>query len=1100
MNVVKRNGVSAPLDESKILKCIEWACEGLSVAPSSIFDAVRKALYDGIGTKDVHRLTIGEAAGQIAIDNQDANFVAARLMLQEVYKQAANSVHYTHLRAYIGHAHSLGLLSDEMLDFNFEKLNAALDQSRDFLFGYVGIQTLADRYFLRESPAGRIIELPQHFWMRVAMGLALKEHDRTERAIEFYGVLSTLEFVSSTPTLFNSGTRRSQLSSCYGNTVADTITADEGDHHFASIFGNFEECALLSKYAGGIGTDWNRVRAEGDHIGGTAGVSSGIVPYLKVYSDVAVAVNQGGKRKGSFAPYIEPWHPDFEAFLELKKNTGDERKRAHEIYPATWTPDLFMKRVQERGIWSFFSPKDHPDLHELFGIEFEARYTELENQCAFVRQIPAIELWRKWLTMLFETGHPWVTFKDECNRRNPQSHVGVIHNSNLCCVAADQRVVTSRGMKTVGELYALGGDNVVMGLAGPSNAGQMLLPRPDAPIVRIETAEGYSHKVTPDHRVWKKDCGWIEAQHLVAGDKLLIQQGEGLFGEVHNIELGLIAGMVAGDGTYADKSVCIDLWGGKTQKWASAIENAVAIVLRDNVKLVTTSTNAPKFVHSLTHDKSRLSSAPLARLLAENGMTKETKLSIPEFIWNGDKSTVSAYLRGIYLTDGHIQTGDDACCIVLASVSKSLLQDVQILWANLGVKSSLNKMRDAGVRDFGGDCGGEYECKEVWRLLITSIQGCKIAQRVTHLGNFRQGETADALNERVVKKGYAQKLYATFTELTELPNEDAYCLTVDSDTHAWTVNGMVTHNTEITLNNSDSETFVCNLGSVNLSRVSPEKNKARFDAVVKTAMRMLDNVIDINFYPSDRARLANMRHRPVGLGVMGYMEWLVQNDIDFESEAHLIATDTLFEYLSAQVISASIDLAQERGAYESYPGSKWSQDILPIDTARMTGCDPTIWNDIRVRLAKYGIRNSNCMAIAPTATISNIAGTTPCIEAAVDLIYSKTNLSGDFSVVDPTLKYGKPALAKTMLQIDPMWVIRSAAVRQKWLDQAQSTNIWAKRGTKGKDLAKIYETAWELGLKTTYYLRSESASVTTTAGKEEVVMCSIDNHECEACQ
>ncbi len=748
MNVTKRNGTSATLDESKIMKCIQWACNGLNVSPMSIFEPVRKAIYEGIGTKDIHKLTIGEAASQISVENQDANYVAARLTLQEVYKQAANSVHYTHLRSYIVHASDLGLLNDQMANakkFDFDKLNSAIKPERDFLFGYLGIQTLADRYFLRENPPhGRIIELPQHFWMRVAMGIALKEHEPTEAAIEFYNILSTLEFVSSTPTLFNSGTRHSQLSSCYGNTVADTIANDLGQHRHASIFGTIEECALLSKFAGGIGTDWTRVRSEGDHIRGTSGVSSGIIPYVKIFNDTAVAVNQGGKRKGSFAPYLEPWHPDFEKFLELKKNTGDERLRAHEVYPAGWMPDLFMKRVKERGMWSFFSPKNYPELHELYGDAFEHRYIQLENHGEFVRQIPAIELWRKWLTMLFETGHPWITFKDEMNRRNPQDHAGVIHNSNLC--------------------------------------------------------------------------------------------------------------------------------------------------------------------------------------------------------------------------------------------------------------------------------------------------------------------------------------------------------------------------TEIALNNSDSETFVCNLGSINLSRCSPQRDMTRFRHVVHTAMRMLDNVIDINYYPSERAMLSNLRHRPVGLGVMGYAEWLVQNDIDFESDLHLFAADDLFERLSAEVIRASINLARERGCYATYPGSKWHRGILPIDTAYDTKHSEEIWADIRRDLRLYGIRNSNCMAIAPTATISNIAGTTPCIENAVDLVYSKSNLSGDFLVVDPTLKYNKPHLVKGMFDIDPMWVVKAASVRQKWIDQSQSINVFVKRGTKGKDLAALYETAWELHLKTTYYLRTESETVakkpvvTKTAIDLEPQFCSIDNPDCEACQ
>ncbi|MFW6855283.1 ribonucleoside-diphosphate reductase subunit alpha [Burkholderia gladioli] len=749
MNVVKRNGTRAPLDTSKILKCITWACRGLAVAPSTIFNAVERAMYDGIKTTDIHRLAIGEAAGQISATNTHADFVAARLVLQEVYKQAADSIHYRHLRTYIVEGIARKRLDKAMgyaSQFDLDELNAAIKPERDFLFGYLGIQTLADRYFLREKPEGRIIEMPQHFWMRVAMGVALNEVNPTARAIEFYDILSKLEFVSSTPTLFNAGTLHPQLSSCYGNTVFDSISNDPDMHKHASIFGTIEECANLSKYAGGLGTDWTRVRAEGDFIRGTSGVSSGIVPYLKLYNDTAVAVNQGGKRKGAFAPYLEPWHPDFLDFLELRKNTGDERKRTHEIYPAGWMPDLFMKRVMEKDDWSFFSPKEYPELHELHGSAFEARYLELEAAGKAVRQMPAVTLWRKWLTMLFETGHPWITFKDEMNRRNPQSHVGVIHNSNLC--------------------------------------------------------------------------------------------------------------------------------------------------------------------------------------------------------------------------------------------------------------------------------------------------------------------------------------------------------------------------TEIALNNSDDETFVCNLGSVNLARCNPQIDADRFRYVIHTAMRMLDNVIDINFYPSERARLANMRHRPVGLGVMGYMEYLVQSGIDFESYEHLNFADDLFEAWSYHAISASVNLAIERGPYSSFKGSKWDQGILPIDSARAVGNTPkAAWGKLRAEVMKYGIRNSNCMAIAPTATISNIAGTTPCIEAAVDLVYSKTNLSGDFLVVDPTLKYRRPDLAKTMFEIDPFWVVRAAARRQKWIDQAQSTNIFARKGTTGKKLAEIYELAWREGLKTTYYLRTESQAAEVAPPKGEGIqepalmkVCAINEPDCEACQ
>lgn len=1064
MNVVKRNGLSVELDESKILNCIEWACSGLAVAPSSIFNAVRKALYEGIGTKDIHRLTIGEAAGQIAVNNQDANYVAARLTLQEVYKQAANSIHYTHLRGYIAHAHSLGLLSDKMLDFNFEQLNAAIKPERDFLFGYVGIQTLADRYFLRSEPKnGHIIELPQHFWMRVSMGLAINEGEtKAERAIEFYGVLSTLEFVSSTPTLFNSGSRRSQLSSCYGNVVSDTITAEEGSHRFASLFGNFEECALLSKYAGGIGTDWTMVRAEGDVIKGTAGISSGIVPYLKIYNDVAVAVNQGGKRKGSFAPYLEPWHPDFEAFMELKKNTGDERQRAHEIFPAGWMPDLLMKRVESRGIWSFFSPKDHPELHELFGTKFEERYIQLEEEGKFVRQMPAIELWRKWLTMLFETGHPWITFKDEMNRRNPQSHAGVIRSSNLC-VAPETLVLTDAGHLQISELAGL---RVNVWNGEEFSEVEVVKTGENQKLIKVSVSDGSEVECTEYHKFYVQNGYWSNsivekrAAELSVGDKLIkfelpVVEGEG------EMKHAYTAGFFCGDGTYGHGKPILQLYGEK-----KALVGEFAIKSGSNVE----HTNG-RLAFTLVDDFPR-------------------KFTVPH---NYSVQSRLTWLAGLLDADGTVARNGTNESFQVASIENGFLNEVRLMLQTLGVQSRVTLMREAGVVKFASDAVA-YETQDLFRLLINSTD----SQKLLNLGL----QTKRLKMERRSPNRSATHFSTVVSVVDEGRVDDTYCFT-EHKRHMGVFNGILTGNcTEIALNSSEEETFVCNLGSVNLSRTSPEKDPVRFKQVVKTAMRMLDNVIDINFYPSDRAQTSNMRHRPVGLGVMGYMEWLVQNGIDFESEEHLTACDGLFENLSAQVISASISLAKERGAYPSFEGSKWSQGILPIDTARDTTHDPLIWDDIRSDLAKYGIRNSNCMAIAPTATISNIAGTTPCIEAAIDLVYSKTNMSGDFIVVDPTLKYGRPELAKTMFQIAPKWVILGAARRQKWIDQAQSTNIFAKRGTKGKDLAAIYELAWKEGLKTTYYLRSESSSVNTTtppAGEEPVVMCSIDNPECEAC-
>ncbi len=770
MQVTKRDGSKEQLDISKIHKVTEWACDGLNVSQSELEIGANLLFFDGIKTSQIHDALIGAAAGLNAVESQDYTFVAGRLLLQKLYKEAWNDINYPTLRTYIEAGVAAGKLDPRLgTMFNLDALNDIIDVARDRQFTYIGLQTLADRYFIRDTDNKRVIELPQHFYMRVAMGLAVQEAEPNAWASAFYHLLSSHEFSNSTPTLFNAGTNHSQLASCFLNTVADSITNDEGTHRYASIYGTIEECAVLSKFAGGIGTDWHRVRDAGSWIKGTDGKSSGIVPYLKVYNDTAVAVNQGGKRQGSFAPYIEPSHPDLYAFIDLKKESGDDRQRAHDIYPALWMPDLFFKRKEARGMWSFFSPKDHPELHELWGTAYEAHYTELEAAGKFTHQIPAIDVWKKILGSLFETGHPWITFKDECNRRSPQQHAGVIHNSNLC--------------------------------------------------------------------------------------------------------------------------------------------------------------------------------------------------------------------------------------------------------------------------------------------------------------------------------------------------------------------------TEITLNTSDDETAVCNIGSINLAKHIKDAgfgrktlDREKLKATASVAMRMLDNVIDINYYPSERAKASNMRHRPVGLGLMGYTEALVAMGVDWESQEHLEMADAITEHFSYYTINASVDLAKERGAYSTFAGSLWSQGILPIDTAKPAALALTTrekalnWDSLRMDVLRYGMRNSNTMAIAPTATISNIVGTTATIEPIFQREVAKKNMSGTFIVTDPCLRYGRPELCKEAFDIDPMWLLRGAAVRQKWLDQAQSTNIFVKANVKGKDLDAIYSTAWKLGLKTTYYLRGQSAKVTMAEvgpkteapapsidpnvplDEPENKLCSLDNPDCESCQ
>jgi ribonucleoside-diphosphate reductase alpha chain len=808
---VQENGVTRPLDIEKLEALIRSACAGLgeAVDASQILKLSLKDLYDGVSMAEVRKCTILSAR---ALLEQDPayDYVTARLLLNNIccdilgeeVTQADMATRYAeYFPGFIRRGIEAELLDAELGRFDLGRLAKELDASRDLQFGYLGLQTLYDRYFLHVE--GRRIELPQAFFMRVAMGLALREPDREGRAIEFYRVLSSFGFMSSTPTLFNSGSIRSQLSSCYLTTVADDLDG---------IYEAIKENALLAKYAGGLGNDWTNVRALGSHIKGTNGKSQGVVPFLKVVNDTAVAVNQGGKRKGAVCAYLETWHLDIEEFLELRKNTGDDRRRTHDMNTANWIPDLFMKRVLEGGEWTLFSPSSCPDLHDKFGAEFERTYLGYEAKVAsgeikLFKKIPAQSLWRKMLTMLFETGHPWITFKDPCNLRSPQQHVGVVHSSNLC--------------------------------------------------------------------------------------------------------------------------------------------------------------------------------------------------------------------------------------------------------------------------------------------------------------------------------------------------------------------------TEITLNTSDSEIAVCNLGSVNLAAHLYPKGHEKYGQLdhdklrrtITTAMRMLDNVVDINYYAVGKARNANLKHRPVGLGIMGFQDCLHEMRVPYASEAAVEFADRSMEAVCYYAYWASTELAEERGRYSSYRGSLWDRGILPQDTLELlrqsrggyVEVDASVsmnWDALRTRITQYGMRNSNCIAIAPTATISNIVGVSASIEPTYQNLFVKSNLSGEFIIINDhlvadlkrlglwdevmiaDLKYFDGSLAKidripaelrnlyaTAFEIDPQWLIEAAARRQKWIDQAQSLNIYMA-GVSGRKLDDTYKLAWLRGLKTTYYLRTlgaTSAEKSTSragalnavsggvasqgpAGSEEPKFCSIDNPECEACQ
>ena len=829
--IVVDNGVSKPLDLERLIGLVKESCEGLAnVDPERILKATLKDLYNGVPMDEVRKCVV--LAARTLIEKDPAyGLVTARLLLDSLRHEALGEEATQHdmvtkyaeyFPRFVQHGVKIGLLNEMLLQYDFKKLGAALHPERDLQFGYLGLQTLYDRYFLVDQyVGGRRFELPQCFFMRVAMGLALNEVEREARAIEFYNVLSTFDFMSSTPTLFNAGTHRSQLSSCYLPTVSDDLDG---------IYEAIKENALLSKFAGGLGNDWTNVRAMGSHIKGTNGKSQGVVPFLKVVNDTAVAVNQGGKRKGAVCTYLETWHLDIEEFLELRKNTGDDRRRTHDMNTANWIPDLFMKRVIEGGDWTLFSPSDVPDLHDQWGRAFEKAYTHYEELATkgtlkLYKRVPAVQLWRKMLSMLFETGHPWITFKDACNVRSPQQHAGAVHSSNLC--------------------------------------------------------------------------------------------------------------------------------------------------------------------------------------------------------------------------------------------------------------------------------------------------------------------------------------------------------------------------TEITLNTSATEIAVCNLGSVNLlahmkksgkgEKATWELDHTKLQATIRTAMRMLDNVIDINYYAVPKARNSNLKHRPVGLGIMGFQDCLHLSHTPYASEAAMTIADATMEAVCYYAYWASTELAAERGRYSSYKGSLWDRGILPQDTLKLlreerggyVEVDESVsmdWEALRSRIRIHGMRNSNCVAIAPTATISNIIGVGASIEPEYQNIYVKSNLSGEFTVVNEhlvaelkkrnlwdevmvaDLKYFDGSLAAidripadlrnlyaTAFEVDAKWIVEAGARRQKWIDQAQSLNIYLA-GASGKKLDEIYKLAWLRGLKTTYYLRTLAATAaekstgeggelnavsssgaqlaqlgsastgsisrgpTAKAADAEAKMCMIDDPTCEACQ
>lgn len=924
-----------------------------------------------------------------------------------------------------------------------------IDMQADKLLSNMGAKQMHDRYLERRD--NQIIEIPQLVWLRVAVGTHLNElmdpdlsHGAWANIYNAYAGISKFDYLHSTATAFNAGHIQPQLSSCFKIHVPDSTQG---------ITDAIGEASSISSGAGGLSLDFSSVRGKGAKIKTRGGTSSGTMPFMRMFQAALAAFNQGGRRPGSGCIYEVMHHIDILGFLDAKKEAGDHRQRLPDVNTALWIPDLFMERVDAKAEWSLFSPDETPLLSETYGEAYREAYLAYEElgkagKLHLYTTINADTLFKRVMNALFTTGHPWPCFKDTSNFRYANGHCGIVRSSNLCCMTADQRVVTDRGLLTVGELYQLGGTNKVVGLDGVYQASEMLLPRPDAPIVQIETKEGYTHKVTPDHKVWVKDRGWVEAQHLVAGDKLLIQQLEGLWGTEHNPELGYFLG-------------------------------------------ISTHTSASK-VH--TH------------------------------IWTSDRKTVIAYLNGLYV---HSTTP-----LVYQSTQLRFIQDLQLLWANFGIKTSIIESQPDGF------------ALTVYQLVMSDADGHTKAQNILQGTDTQEGR--DNINEGA---------HTTFTGLTTLPNEDAYCLTVESDTHAWTVNGLVTKNTEIILHTNEEETAVCNLASVNLANMIRRQGTKgvidydRLRATVRTAIRSLDNVIDVNHYTDSKTRYANQNNRPLGLGCMGFHTMMMNLGIPLTSPEALQLVHELHYAIELYATEMSVELAEERGVYPNYQGSTWSKGMMIHDTLQLakdqradkgvhmpTAIYKPEEDGIRAKLVKHGIRNGQLLAIAPTASISNFPGVTQSIEPIYEYVYTRANLSGEFTVlhneltelliakglwtkanIDQIIKTQSIRhlglspedieVYKTFFDIPVETLIDLNAARQVYIDQSISLNIPVP-GNDGKRMYSAYVRAWERGLKTTYYVRSLSAGAaeptvrieTNPIDKQLGKACAIDNPDCEACQ
>lgn len=1109
--VVKRDGTRAPWDFSKTFRAISWASQDLDFDINKIFDEelINSIVYDGIPTTQL-QLLLAHMAESVSYKYPEADIIAARLLLQVVRKEINDPFNhgytgYPHLKDTLHRAEKYGSrrVDKNLVEkFDLEILNAAIDKDRDLNFRYMGISTLFTSYLLRDTRDNSLIEGPQHFFMRVAMGLAHSEPEekRHEVAIDLYNQYSSLAFLSSTPTNFNSCTVHPQLSSCFITTVeSDSL---EGIHSTG------QELSQYSKFSGGTATDLTPLRSKGSKIAGTGGRSSGVIAFAKIYEACMRAFDQGGNRPGVICMYLESWHQDIVTFLESVDPKGDERTSLRDAHIANWVPDLLMQRVQEEKDWSLFNPKDVPDLHDLYGEDFKVAYEAYENNPDIERKvIPAKTLFKKMLETLFNRkGKGWICFKDEANRRNPSRAYGRIHSSNLC-VAPETMVLTDEGHI---EIESLVGQKVKVWNGYEFSEVDVVQTSEASELITVNLDNGAYLDCTPYHKFYiqenysRSSIKEVRAGDLKPGMKLIKSKFPVLpMQDAPVLSDAYTHGFFCGDGTYN--------------------EGRKIIFLYDDKK-------------------------PLSKYLSVSGTDIEdasgrlnytVNVDIPEKFEVPSEYKMSSklkWLAGLLDADGTVCRNGENQSLQLGSTNYVFLREIQLMLQTMGVDAKVKMMREQGIHKLPNSDREleDYECSTMYRLLINSND----TQLLLNLGL-----TCYRLK---LKQANVQRKANQFVKVLSVQNsgriDATYCFT-EPKRNLGVFNGILTGQcTEIMLINNSELSSVCNLGSINLANInSPEE----LVSVVKTGVRAIDNAITNGYVPNVKGQRFNDLERPLGLGLMGLTRKLVGDfHIDYESIEYLVANEIIMGIISMTAMDTSADLAQEKGAYKNFPKSSWAKGELIVDTAANDIDDEFFKNidyyldnhtpevlkpylevyrsfdrDVLRAKVKQGMRNATLLAIAPTASIANIAGCTNCTELPNKLVYSKDNNSGKYNIIPELFvklrQDGREDLVKTAYSVSQISTIRSAAVRQRWIDQAQSTNVFVYETVKGKDLAAIYLAAWSYHLKTTYYLRSQAPDiknnmdsfvaqdetpVETPPVVEDASFCSIDDEGCLSCQ